>query len=168
MTASAALTMNTLKFSFGQRIKFLQLIMGCCLMILIYILDKLFNRRIAVFSNDDKVAATDRHNFFGLPEDKHWVYYVVLEVVGFILGIMFCRLILILHLTFRQNGKQSCGFLCAVYFRALICLWDVEVIEMMTLNITLSDDDWDGALSLKSEQSVKVSKLKGLLQDFRK
>ena len=39
---------------------------------------------------------------------------------------------------------------------------------MMTLNIKLGDDDWDGQLSLKSEQSVKPKKLVKSLAEFKK
>ena len=156
MTMVSGLTMDTYKYSYRARIYFMQLITALCMSALIYILDKLFNRRIEVTASHTSASAESEHKYFGLP---HWAYYVILETVGFFGGMMICWLILILHLTNRQHGKQSCCFLLTVYFRALFCLWDTEVIEMMTLNIKLSDDNWDGKLSLRSEESVRPSKL---------
>ena len=110
-------------------------------------------------------SATSHHKTFGLSKVA---YYIILEVIGFIAGNMICRLILILHLISRQHGYQSGGFKCAVIFRALVCLWDTEVIEMMTLNIRLSDEDWDGKMSLDTKDSVRPVKLQKSLEDFRK
>ena len=122
---------------------------------LIFILDKLFNRKLAVTSTEGNDKPADAYrNWFGLEEDQHYIYYLVLLPCGFLIGNILCRLILILHLVCRQHGKQPSGFVCGVFFRALICLWDTEVIEMMTLNIKLSDDDWDGQMSLKSEEEI--------------
>ena len=42
----ASLTMNTRDYSYRARILFLQFIIGLCAMVLIFILDKLFNRRL--------------------------------------------------------------------------------------------------------------------------
>ena len=165
MLLVSSLTMNTAKYTYRQRILFIQLITGLCLMALIFILDKLFNRRIEVTASHTSESAESEHKWFGLP---HWAYYVILESIGFFGGVMICRFILILHLINRQHGKQSCGFICAVLFRALICLWDTEVIEMMTLNIRLGDDNWDGKLSLHSEDSVRPSKLKKSLKEHKK
>lgn len=38
---------------------------------------------------------------------------------------------------------------------------------MMTLNIKLGDDDWDGKLSLRSEQSIRPAKLKKSLDALK-
>lgn len=116
------------------------------MMALIYILDKFFNRTLSLDApkvTDD--SGSNGHNTFGL---EGWQYMIVLEAIGFFAGIMVCRLILITICFVRQKGKASCGFVLSTVLIAMFCPWNTKVIEVMAMNMSLTDEDWDGRFSL--------------------
>lgn len=125
MTLVSALTLNTMKYSFKARILYLQFIIGLCIAVLTYILDKFFNRTLSL----DAPSVTDSnngHNTFGLDPT---VYLAVLLAVGFVGGMMICRLLLTVICFTRQNGRLSCGFVTCTLLKAMFLLFDTATIE---------------------------------------
>ena len=87
--------MNTRDYSFRFRILAMQFIAGLCASALSYILDKLFNKKIELIGDDDLDQGDNGHNTFGL-EPK--IYILVLVTIGFFVGIILSRVLLIVHL----------------------------------------------------------------------
>ncbi len=78
----------------------MQLIAGFCASTLAYILDKLFNKKIELSGDDDLDQPGDNgHKTFGLQLN---IYVLVLMLIGFFLGIILSRVLLMIHLICKQ------------------------------------------------------------------
>lgn len=60
-----------------------------------YILDKLFNKKIELSGDDDLDSGDNGHKTFGLDAK---IYTLVLVSIGFFVGIILSRVLLIIHL----------------------------------------------------------------------
>jgi hypothetical protein len=80
-------------------------ITGCCIGSITILLDRFFNRTLSI--NKPSNVDDKGHKTFGL---KDWQYTLVIAAIGFVVGLMICRTIIMAHLVNRQHGKMSCGF----------------------------------------------------------
>ena len=95
MCCVSAFTLNTKYYSFRARILFLQLIIGACIAALTYILDKFFNRTLGYVENEDRLSgkAQSVRNTFGM---SNATYILILEIIGFLIGVIICRLTVVI------------------------------------------------------------------------